>query len=94
MRKRGSWLLTLLMGGTGCTTATVRNSNVIGPHGEHLVELQCQLPEQCRPLARESCGGDYDIIATSPGGVMTVGCRNPSTAVATPPLLPQPDAGG
>lgn len=51
--------------GAGCLPATrIVNPDVTGPNGEHLVELACGAADQCMALARQTCGGDFDVITS------------------------------
>jgi hypothetical protein len=82
----------VLVLGVGCFQ--VVSSDVVGPHGEHLMELQCPTPEDCMKFARETCAGDFDIVTnqTVSGGrggtseLILVQCKRD----ALPPL---PDGG-
>jgi hypothetical protein len=89
MSHRQSVAAFVLVLAAGCG-AIVVNPDVQGPHGEHLVEIQCPQPDQCLDKAREVCGGDYDIVtnnktAGADSATMMVSCK----AAAQPP----PDAG-
>lgn len=72
----------------GCTM--VVNPDVIGPHGEHLMELQCPTPDRCMDFARTVCHGDFDLVSDSSyagykGGtseVVLVHCANAPPALA------------
>ncbi len=77
------WTCLALLGvGAGCFQ--VVNPDVIGPHGEHLMELQCPTPAQCMDFARQTCGGDFDSLPHSgPSQYLLVQCKN----------APAPDAG-
>ena len=97
MTQRLAWIVAAVIVGTGCISARIEKPDVIGPHGEHLVELACNLPDQCMALARETCGGDYDIVTSndlvSGGGKMPVSSQNMmlvqcKSARAAPPITP------
>lgn len=61
----------------------VANPDVIGPHGEHLIELQCPTPDMCMDFARQTCGGDFDTLPHSgPSQYMLVHCLNTRGAPA------------
>jgi hypothetical protein len=60
---RGTWLLTLLLVGTGCGTSRIVNTDAVGPKGEkHLVDFYCAPQDDCRKLAKEACGGAFEIV--------------------------------
>jgi hypothetical protein len=60
-------------------TAWVVNPDVIGPHGEHLMQLECGTSGYCMVFARKTCAGDFDIVTFTPAsGEMLVQCKNPS----------------
>ncbi len=83
--KRQAARVALMLVATGCTTVNgwVVNPDVIGPHGEHLTELQCTTSEGCMALARETCAGDFDIITSNLGSQdMLVQCKTPPPADA------------
>lgn len=94
-RRQGRVGVVLLVVVTGCVTAAVVNPDVVGPHGEHLIELRCVSSERCLAFARETCGGDYDIVTnndevlasgakgTASADVMMVQCK--SVPPAAPP---------
>jgi hypothetical protein len=102
MKPRLLW--TVLVLGAGCT-AYIYNPDVIGPHGEHLIELACSTPDRCMDLARQTCGGDYDVVTTgnavsgtSQGGtssanLMLVQCKTSPVAAPGPPAGAARDAG-
>jgi hypothetical protein len=80
--------ITTLLAVAGCAPAIVLKPDVPGPHGEHLAELQCGLPDGCLAFARQLCGGDFDIVSTGSAQndttVMLIHCKN-GRAVAAPP---------
>ena len=89
MSQRQRVAVVLFLVTAGCT-AMVVNPDVQGPHGEHLVEIQCAQPDACLDLARQVCGGDYDIVTNNKtagmdSATMMVSCK------ARP--APQPDGG-
>jgi hypothetical protein len=60
---RARWLTMLLLVGTGCGTSRIVNSDAVGPKGEkHLVDFYCAPQDDCRTLAKEACGGAYEIV--------------------------------
>jgi hypothetical protein len=62
--------------GVHCTGYYVYNPDVIGPHGEHAVELACNGgPDECLASARKYCGGDFDVIPPSVPGAVVVHCQ-------------------
>jgi hypothetical protein len=74
----------LLLSGAGCTPYIVKD-NVVGPHGEQLIELSCWNPDTCMSFAREVCRGDFDVATnaynagsyqTLPSDIMLVHCKN------------------
>jgi hypothetical protein len=96
--------VTTLLAATACATASVYKPDVIGPHGEHLIELSCPTPDACMELGRQTCRGDFDIVTSSDvpdpffGGaktnnLMLIQCKTPSAAVAAPPPEGRPDGG-
>ena len=56
------WMVAAVLLGVGTGCFQVINGNVTGPHGEHLIELQCPSPAECMDYARQTCGGDFDIV--------------------------------
>jgi hypothetical protein len=73
--------------GIHCNGYYVYNPDVIGPHGEHAVELACKGgPDECLASARKYCGGDFDVIPPSVPGAVVVHCQVEARA-------PVPDAG-
>jgi hypothetical protein len=93
MRQRLLWTVVAIALISGCASARIVKSDVVGPHGEHLLELVCQAPDGCMDLARRACAGDFNVItnngvASSVGEtvmsqeVMLVQCKNP------PPIAP------
>ena len=101
MRERLAWAIAAMTAGAGCT-AYIYKSDVVGPHGEHLIELACNTPDACLELARQTCGGDYDIVTTgdavSGGGkagvssanMMLVQCKKETVLVPPPPSATTP----
>jgi hypothetical protein len=92
------WMLVVLSAlGAGCTPYIMKD-NVVGPHGEKLVELACATPDQCMTFAREVCAGDFDIATNdftvtggktpTSGDYMMVHCQN----APPPPGAPHPVA--
>jgi hypothetical protein len=82
----------------GCASSYIYNPDVIGPHGEHLIELACTVPDQCMSLARRTCGGDFDLVtggsavggdgtAVSSVNLMLVQCRRAQIDPAAPQVL-------
>jgi len=69
-----------LLAGTTCLAATgcfqVVNPDVTGPHGEHLMELQCPTPADCMSYARQVCGGDFDLVTNSVSGGYKSGTKD------------------
>lgn len=46
----------------------VADPNVVGPHGEHAMIVQCAAVGDCYSAAHETCGGgNFDIIQSSWG---------------------------
>ena len=95
--------LAAVLGVAGCTPYIMKD-DVVGPHGEQLVELACASPDDCMPFARQVCQGDFDIVTndyTQPhritiGGandVMIVHCENSRGGSPAAPHLAAPDAG-
>ncbi len=88
MAKRWLWVVAAMIAGAGCATARIVDSDVIGPDGGHLVKLECEARDQCAALARQACGGDFDVVnnevswgpssRTPPGStdVMLVRCKS------------------
>jgi hypothetical protein len=82
---------------TSCVTAYVYKPDVVGPNGEHLVELACSTPDACMDFARKTCSGDFEIVTSSDvtggGGktgvsstdLMLIHCKNGAVAVPAPP---------
>ena len=91
----------LVLLGTGCTPYIMKD-NVVGPHGEPLIELACATPDQCMSFAREVCRGDFDVATNdfyaaggktpTSGDLMLVHCQNPPGPPPAPVRVP-PDAG-
>lgn len=81
--------LLLVTACAGYHGAIVTNSNVVGPHGERLFELQCQEASGCMSEARYLCAGDFNVVTSGKGG-MLVGCTMPQDAGG---VLPRADAG-
>jgi hypothetical protein len=80
-------LAALALGETTCNPPTVTNSDVPGPHGEHLLEIHCAQPSECTVFARKQCGGDFDIVTNNTvetGVVMQVNCQKAPTAPSGP----------
>ena len=76
------WMLVPALLGVTAGCFQVVNPDVTGPHGEHLMELQCPTPADCMSYARQVCGGDFDVV-TSPGPgapFMLVQCKPPRAA--------------
>jgi len=67
----------------------VVSTDIIGPHGEHLIELECpSSTKACMDFARKTCAGDYDIFSTLP---MLVQCQSAQLSPnAPPPGAPTP----
>jgi len=94
MLQRSALTIAALVMGSGCVTARIVEPDVTGPHGEHLVELECTLPDKCMALARQTCGGDFDVVTSNDsasGGagmmvtssaIMLVHCQNPPPHLA------------
>jgi hypothetical protein len=99
-RRRWSGVALLLLG-TACTPYIVKD-DVVGPHGEQLIELACATPDQCMYFARTVCGGDFDIATNdytvtggktpTSGDLMLVHCQYPPGPPGAPARVP-PDAG-
>jgi len=102
-----------LLTGSGCVsapvsepkevgTSTIYKPAVLGPHGEHLVEIACGTPDACMGFGRQVCQGDFDIITHSDftfGGngliinntiLMLIQCKNLPSALDVPPLSAEP----
>jgi hypothetical protein len=101
MSKQQWWCVGLLVVGAGCAPYVVKD-NVVGPHGEQLVELSCGTPDACMSFARETCHGDFEVATNdlyaptnqSMGGdIMMVHCANPPGGLPPPPVMVPPDAG-
>lgn len=102
MARYPQWTFSVAVILTGCATAAVVKPDVIGPHGEHLVEVACNLPDGCMSLSREVCQGDFDVVTNgqvvSGGGgvpvtnanVMLVRCKTPPPSV--PAASPAPSS--
>ncbi len=98
-RRRWSCALWGLLA-VGCTPFVVKD-DVVGPHGEQLVELSCWSPDTCMSFAREVCHGDFDVATNDynsgsgrslPSDIMLVRCE----AAPGPPgpvVRAAPDAG-
>ncbi|MGO8971838.1 MAG: hypothetical protein ACLQDQ_19945 [Myxococcaceae bacterium] len=79
-------------------TSTIYKPAVLGPHGEHAVEIACATPDVCMEFGRQVCQGDFDLLTHSEltfGGaglivnttiLMLIQCKN------LPPALPPPAA--
>ncbi|MGO9832040.1 MAG: hypothetical protein ACLPJH_18045 [Myxococcaceae bacterium] len=77
----------MLVVAAGCEPY-IYKPDVVGPHGEHLIELACPTPDGCMELARQTCQGDYNIVtngAVAPGtpeggskgtNLMVIQCEN------------------
>ena len=79
----------------GCVTASIYKPDVIGPHGEHLIELSCATPDKCMDFARVTCKGDFDVVTSSD---VTTGGGAKGVPVGSTNLMlircdNQPDAG-
>jgi hypothetical protein len=96
------WMLVVLgVLAVGCTPYIVKD-NVVGPHGEQLIELACASPDKCMAFAREVCGGDFDVATNdytvtggktpTSGDLMLVHCQNPQGPPAAA-IRVAPDAG-
>jgi hypothetical protein len=90
----------LVLLAAGCAPFIVKD-DVIGPHGEQLIELSCASPDVCMSFAREVCRGDFDVATndynsgsnkTLPSDIMLVHCTNPPGPPPAPLRVP-PDAG-
>ncbi|MDB4944509.1 MAG: hypothetical protein JWP97_4043 [Labilithrix sp.] len=63
--------LTLLLGGALALAAChperayLVKDGIVGPHGEKLTELECLRIEGCYEVAREQCGGPFDVASAS-----------------------------
>ena len=53
-------LALVLFAVVGCNH--VVNEHVVGPHGEDLTELSCVDTAACYDLARQTCGGNYEVV--------------------------------
>jgi hypothetical protein len=62
MIQRFASAASLMVVATACASSYVYRPDVVGPHGEHLVELACSAPDKCMDLARKTCDGDFDIV--------------------------------
>jgi len=63
MIRRLAMALMAMAAGTGCASPPrVVDRDAVGPYGEHLLKLQCDRAEQCRALARETCGGEFEVV--------------------------------
>jgi hypothetical protein len=84
-----------VLGAAGCTPFIVKD-DVIGPHGERLISLQCDTPDQCMSFARDVCRGDFDVVtnnyAVGERDSMLVHCKNPQ-ALPGVAVSVAPDAG-
>ncbi len=68
----------------------VVSTEVTGPHGEHLIELECpSTTKACLDFARQTCKGDYDIFTTAP---MLIECQSGQPPPGVPPGAPPPGA--
>lgn len=96
-------LVAFAFGVVGCTPFVVKD-NIVGPHGEQLVELTCATPDDCMAFAREVCQGDFDIATNdytqpthlnigSGNDLMMVHCTNPPGHPPPAPRRAAPDAG-
>lgn len=47
-----------------CVTTPPYQTEVPGPHGEHLVEMHCSAAQACLDLAGKTCKGGYKIISS------------------------------
>ena len=101
MRRHLSWAAVLLLPGACATATYVYQTDVIGPHGEHLVELACDTPDACMALGRQVCQGNFDIVNSGRGtnsavsGTYTGGsnlvliqCQSGPPSFATPAAPP------
>jgi hypothetical protein len=62
---RHAFVIALMIAGPlGCAyaNAQVIRSNVEGPHGESLFEVGCFQLSDCYRVARNECGGDFDVV--------------------------------
>jgi hypothetical protein len=102
MSKRLGMGVALLVAGAGCLPYVMKD-DVIGPHGEALIELACATPDQCMAFARQTCHGDFDVATNdftvsggktpSSGDLMLVHCANAPGALSPPAVSVAPDAG-
>ena len=85
----------LVVAATGCSSASIYKPDVIGPHGEHLVEISCSAPDACMDFARQLCGGDFDVVTSGQyvGGaegnvysknLVLIKCQNAPGATTSP----------
>ncbi|MGO9832039.1 MAG: hypothetical protein ACLPJH_18040 [Myxococcaceae bacterium] len=84
-------------------TSTIYKPAVLGPHGEHLVEIACGTPDACMEFGRQVCQGDFDLITHSDlsitGGktadtftiLMLIQCKSLLPSVSAPQPGAQPD---
>jgi hypothetical protein len=82
---RGRWrCVAWVLWAAGCTPYVVKD-DIVGPHGEQLIELSCWAPDTCMSFAREVCRGDFDVATndyntgsnqTLPSDIMLVHCKN------------------
>lgn len=89
---RRPWRLFCAVLVAGCAESTggiVTDDNVVGPHGERLIQIYCSVPSGCMAEARAVCGGDFDVFSTGTS-FMLVGCLRPPAA---PPSSSKMDAG-
>lgn len=63
MRKAIGWV-TLAWVASGCLPARVVQAHLNGPQGEDDLEMSCVNIGRCFDLARQECGGDFDIVAS------------------------------
>jgi hypothetical protein len=103
MKQPRLFAVAVVLGAASCAPYIVKD-DVVGPHGEQVIELACASPDQCMSFARETCRGNFDIVTndySAPqraqvGGspdIMMVHCQN---APGGPPVAAHvvaPDAG-